>query len=203
MEVAGVVRAAEGAFGGVAEHHAHGGGGPALQLAEEPAVEAELQDVAGLGVAGELGVQHFVAVSAKCRGFGHAAQEVGAAEPAGEAQGGLEDHRGAGAEGGEGLFDLLCSRGGAWDFHEIRMGGAQAREVLLFPGVALLLQEKELGVVFGTGERGCEVLEVEDGEVGAGEVVDDVASRHYQVLVAPEHSLLRNGISVCPDRLRR
>ena len=79
----------------------------ALDLGEQPVVEAQLVDDRRLDLPGELGVEHLVGVGAELRRGLDAAQEVGAALPAAVEELRLVDqrralaHRGRRGRGGE------------------------------------------------------------------------------------------------------
>src|ERR1019366_390772 len=80
----------------------------ALAAREQVRVQTELDEVAGLGVPGELGVEHLVAVAAQ-RGTGHGYlfEEVRKAAPGAVGKRGLVDHVDASAHRGDRLLDRV------------------------------------------------------------------------------------------------
>ena len=84
-------------------------GHPSLNAREQIRVEAELDQVARLGAAGELRVEHLVAVVAEGRGrHWNAFEEVRKTPPIAVGKCGLVDHLGAGAHRGLGLLKRLA-----------------------------------------------------------------------------------------------
>ena len=155
-------------------------------------VEAELEDVGGLRVPGELRVERLVAERAEVGGRVRLLEEVRDAPPA------LPDKRRLVDDVDAGAHRLLGLAGGALpvevglelDFDDVVSLGLEALEVGLL--VLAALAEDQLGLVV-LERRGDELavgdLQREGREVLAGEVGRHVGRRQRQAAVGQVHGL--------------
>src|SRR5690606_24454310 len=158
---------AECAFGPIAKDDAHADGFAFLLLGEQPAIEAELQYVAGARLAGELGIEHPVAPCAEGGRDGNPPKEVGAAEPAWHSEGGLEDDGRAAVHCGAGLLNLVRPRSRRRYFDQTWRASPQLIQVSAFPGVSLPLKEQKGRILFGFSERLAQVVQIKRGPMAA------------------------------------
>src|SRR5690606_441145 len=123
-------------------------------------------------------------------------KEVGAAEPAGHSEGGLEDDGRAAVHGGAGLLNLVRPRSRRRYFDQTWRASPQLIQVSAFPGVSRPLKEQKGRILFGSSERLVQVEQIKGGEVAACQMVDHIAcgesehlsrSKHRGFLRPPDH----------------
>jgi len=183
---------------GPPRHDVHVLGEHALHLAEQLAVETELEDRARPGLARELGVERLVGPVAERARARDLAQHVGAPDPAPARERRLGDHLGA----GEHRLERALEPAGARLVVETGDGHALPLEVRK---VGALVLEAALGqhvgfgpVVVGRLPPPLDHPALERGEVPAREVVGQVGGRQTQLPGVELHAVFRApGRTLC------